>query len=57
MTSEELGVFACEDVVGYGAETVCGAEGVAEREHEGGFAGADGSGRVLGQHYTIIKQL
>lgn len=35
-----------EDVVGDGSDGVLVAEGEAEAEHEGGFAGADGSARM-----------
>jgi len=35
-----------EDVVGDGGDGVLIAEGEAEGEHEGGFAGADGSARM-----------
>ena len=38
---EELGVFAREDVVCYCCYAVFGAEGEAEGEHEGCFAGTD----------------
>ena len=50
---QELGVFAREDVVGYGGEVVFLAQGEAEGQHEGGFAGADGAeGGVSG--YVIV---
>jgi len=39
---EEVAVFAGEDVVGYGSDGVSVAEGKAERQHQGGFPGADG---------------
>lgn len=48
VAGKEFGVFAGEDVVCYGAEGVRGAEGVAQGQHEGGLAGADGSGRGAG---------
>lgn len=43
MADEEFAVFAGEDVVGDGGEAEAVAEGEAELEHEGGFAGADGA--------------
>ena len=43
MAGEKFGVFAREDVVGYGGEGVGGAKGEAEGEHEGCFAGAYGA--------------
>jgi len=33
VTGEEFGVFACEDVVGYGCYAVGASEGEAEGEH------------------------
>lgn len=44
MACKELAVFAREDVVCYGCDVVLISEGEAEGEHQGCFAGADGSG-------------
>jgi hypothetical protein len=45
VASEELGVLACEDIVGYGRNGVGRAQGFAKFEHKGRFAGSDGSER------------
>ena len=49
---EELGVLAREDVVGDGGDAVGVAQGEAEGEHQGGFAGADGAFAQEGVHVS-----
>lgn len=46
---EELGVLAREDVVGDGGDVVLGAQGVAQGQHEGGLAAADGAADADGE--------
>ena len=56
MASEELAVFAREDVVGHGGDAVLLAEGEAELQHQGGLAGADRAENVVLARYACCDR-